>query len=384
MDPTTDPGYTVRLSPPHSGHSETQAFPGNHPIATEASITRFESQLGEHLGNHYVAALNSGTAALHLALILLGVGPDDEVLCQSLTFVASANPILYQGATPVFIDSERSTWNLDPDLLQTAIEDRLKKGRRPRACIVVHLYGMPAQMERIRQVCDHYHVPIIEDAAAALGSTHSGRPVGTVGRLGILSFNCNKIITTLGGGALLSADAGAVAQARFLSTQAKDPAPHYQHSMLGYNYRMNPVAASLGSAQLKQLSERIARRRHNFSFYRQHLPLEWQPEHTGCYSNRWLSCALFPSSTERDAVRQHLLLHGVETRPVWKPLHLQPLYANCPRYVNGTAEDLFRRGLCFPSGSDLTSGDLHRIQHLTKQVFNPRPIGQDTRAALSS
>lgn len=341
-----------------------EAFEQNWIAPLGPNVDNFEKELAEYLGGsdtNHVAALSSGTAAIHLALILSGVRQDDEVLCQSFTFSASANPILYQGATPVFVDSERTTWNMCPVLLEEAILERISLGRKPKACIAVHLYGMPAQIAEIKVVCERYGIVLIEDAAEALGSHIGGKMLGTYGQFGILSFNGNKIITTSGGGALVSSDEEAIRRARFFSTQSRDNAPHYQHSEIGYNYRMSNISAGIGRGQLEVLDQWIQNRRANFEFYRQNLSLDWQKEPEGYFSNRWLSCALFGSAEEREQVRLRLAEENIESRPLWKPMHLQPVFEKYPKYVNGVSEDLFERGLCFPSGSNLGEEDLERV-----------------------
>ena len=339
-----------------------EAFEQNWIAPLGPNVDNFEKDLAQYVGVGHAASLSSGTAAIHLALILLGVERGDEVLCQSFTFSATANPIFYQGAVPVFIDSETTTWNMDPNLLQKAIEDRLKAGRKPKACIVVHLYGMPAQIARIREICDAYEIPLIEDAAEALGSSVAEQKLGAFGKFGILSFNGNKIITTSGGGALLSEDGDAIAKARFYSTQSRDAAPHYQHSEIGYNYRMSNIVAGIGRGQMEVLDEWVALRRRNFEFYQKELLFDWQQEPGGYFSNRWLSCALLDSYEDREVIRLALAAEDIESRPLWKPMHLQPVFASCPRYESGVSEDLFNRGLCFPSGSNLTMDDLGRVR----------------------
>jgi len=355
----------IWLSSPHMGGGELkyihEAFDQNWIAPLGPNVDQFEKELSSYLGTGHAAALSSGTAALHLALILTGVQRDDEVLCQSFTFSASANPIVYQGATPIFIDSETATWNMDPELLEEAIVDRIRKGRKPKACIVVHLYGMPASIERIREICQQYEIVLIEDAAEALGSHIHGRKLGTFGEFGVLSFNGNKIITTSGGGALVSDDGAAIAKARFYATQARDNAPHYQHSEIGYNYRMSNISAGIGRGQMEVLDQWIQLRRRNFEFYREHLPYEWQREPEGSFSNRWLSCALLESYEIREELRLALASENIESRPLWKPMHLQPVFADYPSYTNGVSDDLFQRGLCFPSGSNLSLKDLERV-----------------------
>lgn len=358
----------IWLSSPHMGGGEMkyiqEAFEQNWIAPLGPNVDNFERELAGYLGvasTHHVAALSSGTAAIHLALILSGVTRDDEVLCQSFTFSASANPILYQGAIPVFIDSERTTWNMCPVLLEEAIQERISLGRKPKACIAVHLYGMPAQIAEIKAVCDRYGIVLIEDAAEALGSHIGGKMLGTYGQFGILSFNGNKIITTSGGGALVSDNEEAIRKARFFSTQARDNAPHYQHSELGYNYRISNISAGIGRGQLEVLDQWVKNRRANFEFYQEHLPLQWQKEPEGYFSNRWLSCALLNSAEEREQVRLRLAEENIESRPLWKPMHLQPVFESYPKYTNGVSEDLFNRGLCFPSGSNMVQEDLERV-----------------------
>ena len=345
-----------------------EAFDQNWIAPLGPNVTGFEQDLETFLGNDvHVAALSSGTAALHLALILLDVGPDDEVLCQSMTFSASANPIVYLGATPVFVDSERTTWNLCPEQLERAIRDRMAHGKKPKAIIAVHLYGMPYQVDAVHAIAREYDIPVVEDAAEALGSHHQHRQCGTLGEMGILSFNGNKIITTSGGGALITRSQQLKDRAVHLATQARDPAPHYQHSTIGYNYRMSNVLAGIGRGQMKILSDHVAARRRNYEFYKERLnnreDIEFVPEPEGAFSNRWLTTILTDSFEKREAIRLRLESLNIESRPLWKPMHLQPVFESCPQYVNGVSEDLFDRGLCLPSGSSLTEEDLERIIH---------------------
>jgi dTDP-4-amino-4,6-dideoxygalactose transaminase len=361
----------IFLSPPHPSGTEVgylqKSIAHGWGCSSATEVDHFESELSDYIGGSHVAGLNTGTAAIHLALILLKLHPGDEVLCQSFTFAATVNPVLYQGALPVFVDSETLTWNMDPLLLEQTIQERLKKGKRPKACIVVHSYGMPAQIHRIRQICYNAEIPLIEDAAEALGSDIQGQKLGTFGNFGIFSFNRNKIITTAGGGALLSSESEGIQKARFLSTQSKDPAPYYQHTQIGYNYRMSDVSAAIGRAQLEVVETRIRQRRSNFDFYRRNIRCEWLSEPEGYHSNRWLSCALFSSHEEREQVRLLLNRHSIESRPLWKPLHRQPAYSEYPHSTNGTSDDLFERGLCFPSGSNLSVEDLQRVAHIVNQ-----------------
>ena len=371
----------IYLSSPHMGGDELafvqKAFDTNWIAPLGPNVDGFEQDLCAYTGAQHAAALSAGTAALHLALILLGVQAGDEVLCQSFTFSASANPIVYQGATPVFVDSEPDTWNLSPELLEEAIQDRLKKGKKPKAIILVHLYGMPAKLNEILRICHKYDIPVIEDAAEALGSSYHGKAVGTFGKMGILSFNGNKIITTSGGGALIANDEVVIQQARFLATQARDTALHYQHSVIGYNYRMSNVCAGIGRGQMKVLNQRVAQRRANYAFYHQALSgiagIQFLNEPAGFFSNRWLTCLTINSeqaSASREQIRLALEKENIESRPLWKPMHLQPVFEGCPAYVNGVSEDLFKHGLCLPSGSNLTTEQLVRIVELIKRALN--------------
>jgi dTDP-4-amino-4,6-dideoxygalactose transaminase len=338
-------------------------------------INKFESGLLAQSKTHYAVGLNSGTSALHLALILLGVGRGDEVICQSFTFCASANPIVYLGGTPIFVDSEEDTWNISPDLLEEAILDRLALGRKPKAIVVVHLFGMPAKMKEIMEISEKYDIPVIEDAAEAVGSTHDGKSCGTLGTLGFFSFNGNKIITTGGGGALLTNDPRIVQKAKYLSTQAKENLPYYQHLEIGYNYRMNNMAAAIGLAQLEKLDGFVAKRRLINAGYRslfgQIQGIHFQPELPESKSNFWLSTILIDESigVTNEDYRTMLLESAIETRYLWKPLHLQPIFNNAPYYGGQVAEGLFSRGLCLPSSTSLTLEDQERIMGvLEKQL----------------
>lgn len=360
----------IWLSSPHMGGGEMkyvqEAFDSNWIAPLGPNVEGFEKDLESFLGNDsHVAALSSGTAALHLALIMSDVKAGDEVICQSMTFSASANPIVYLGATPIFVDSESETWNICPEQLEIAIKDRISKGKKPKAIIVVHLYGMPIKYDEIRSVADQYEIPIIEDAAEALGSEYKGQKCGTLGDISILSFNGNKIITTSGGGALVAKTKEIKQKAVFLATQARDDAPHYQHSEIGYNYRMSNVVAGIGRGQMEVLAERVEARRANFDYYSEKLAginsIEFVKEPEGFYSNRWLSCLLSASLGGREEIRLNLHSKNIESRPLWKPMHLQPVFEKYPKYLNGVSEDLFKRGLCLPSGSDLTKQDLERI-----------------------
>ena len=361
----------IWLSSPHMGGTEIKyiqhAFDTNWIAPLGPNVDGFEHDLEKYLGQEVsVAALSSGTAALHLALIILGVKAGDEVLCQSLTFSASANPILYLGATPVFVDSEPATWNMSPTFLREAIEDRISKGKKPKAIIAVHLYGMPALIDEIVEISQHFQIPLIEDAAEALGSNFKNRPLGTFGDLSILSFNGNKIITTSGGGALVSQNEGWIKQARFLSTQARDPAPHYQHSQIGYNYRISNVLAGIGRGQMEVISQRVSQRRYNFEFYKKALSninqISFLDEPgSDFFSNRWLTTILFESSEARLKTYDYLNKLNIESRPLWKPMHLQPVFEKYPMYGHNICTDLFERGLCLPSGSNLKDEDLKKV-----------------------
>jgi pyridoxal phosphate-dependent aminotransferase EpsN len=362
----------ILLSTPHLGDRELEfvkeAFDTNWIAPVGPHVDAFEQEFCEVVGARYAAAVSSGTAALHLALQLVGVGSGDEVFCSTLTFVATANPIIYLGARPVFIDSDRTSWNMNPDLLREALDRRAQVGKLPKAIVLVHLYGQSADIAPIVEECDRYHVPLIEDAAESLGATYKGRSPGTFGKVGIYSFNGNKIITTSGGGMLVSDDPNLVEKTRFLATQARDPAPHYQHSQIGYNYRLSNVLAGIGRGQLRVLEDRVAARRHNFEVYQQalgNLPgITFMPEASFGRATRWLTCLTIDPATfgaDREQVRLALANKQIETRPVWKPLHLQPVFAECECIGGAIAQDLFEHGLCLPSGSNLASEDLERV-----------------------
>jgi dTDP-4-amino-4,6-dideoxygalactose transaminase len=362
----------ILLSTPHLGECEQEfikeAFDTNWIAPVGPHIDAFEQEFCQVVGADYAAAVNSGTAALHLALRLVGVEAGDEVFCSTLTFIATAAPIIYLGAKPIFLDSDRITWNIDPNLLQEAIECRARLGKLPKAVVLVHLYGQSADIDPILETCNRYEVPLIEDAAESLGAFYKGRATGTYGRIGIYSFNGNKIITTSGGGMLVSSDPELVAKARFLATQARDPAPYYQHSEIGYNYRLSNVLAGIGRGQLQVLNERVAARRHNFEVYQQALGdlpgIEFMPEAPFGRATRWLtSLTINPTvfGANREQVCLALAEQRIEARPVWKPMHLQPVFANCESIGGAISEDLFERGLCLPSGSNLTMGDLERV-----------------------
>jgi dTDP-4-amino-4,6-dideoxygalactose transaminase len=362
----------IWLSSPHMGGTELDyvhdAFNTNWVAPLGANVDGFEKDLETYLGNDvHVAALSSGTAALHLALILLDVKHGDEVICQSLTFSASANPIVYQGATPVFVDSETDTWNMSPVFLEEAIRDRIQKGKKPKAIILVHLYGMPSKLDELLSIARKYEIPVVEDAAEALGSTYKGRRLGTFGDLSVLSFNGNKIITTSGGGALASSNEEWISKARFLATQARDPAPHYEHSQIGYNYRMSNICAGIGRGQMEVLDQRVKKRRDNFFFYKNALSsireISFSEEPSGdFFSNRWLTTILIDGKlATSEKISISLSRDNIESRPLWKPMHLQPVFASSPYYGRQFSNKLFENGLCLPSGSNLTMDDLQRI-----------------------
>ena len=362
----------IFLSPPHMGDLEqkyiAEAFASNWIAPLGPHVESFQREFAATVGVSHALATISGTAALHLALQLVGVGHGDDVFVSTLTFAASVNPIRYLGAAPVLVDSERESWNIDPHLVAQALQERAKTGKLPKAVVVVHLYGQSADMDPILESCRKYQVPVIEDAAEALGATYKGRPVGTLGRAGIFSFNGNKIITTSGGGMLVSEDRRLVTHAFKLATQARDPAPYYEHSQVGYNYRMSNVLAGIGRGQLRVLSERVAARRRNFEFYasafRDVPGIEFMPEAPWGSHTRWLTTAVITPTEfgiDRDELRQRLDAANIEARPVWKPMHLQPIYRECTALGGSVAEDLFRRGLCLPSGSNMTADDLERV-----------------------
>lgn len=349
-----------------------EAFDTNWIAPLGPNVNGFEEAITKFAGNGiHTAALSSGTAAIHLALQLVGVSHGDEVFCQSFTFSASANPILYLGAKPIFIDSERETWNMCPELLEKAIKEKITKGNKPKAIVAVHLYGMPYKHKEIKAISDRYQIPIIEDSAEALGSSYHDSKCGTLGDIGIYSFNGNKIITTSGGGALLTRNLTIKNKAVFLATQARDDAPHYQHSHVGHNYRMSNVLAGIGRGQMMVLQDRVNARRLNFDYYKRNLSvipeLEFLEEPMGSYCNRWLSCILTPSFEVREKMRLAMLKENIESRPLWKPMHLQPIFEKFDDYSNGISENFFERGLCLPSGSNLTQEDLERVCSCIKE-----------------
>ncbi|AMM50342.1 pyridoxal phosphate-dependent aminotransferase [Rufibacter sp. DG15C] len=369
----------IYLSPPHMGgreqHYIQEAFDQNWITTAGANVDSFEKELSSYVGMPHAAALSSGTAALHLALLALGIGHGDEVFCSSFTFVASTNPIRYVGATPVLIDSEPSTWNLCPKELEQALHSRQQKGKLPKALILVHLYGMPSRMQEILDLCQHHGVPVIEDAAEALGSTYNGQQMGSFGVAGFYSFNGNKIITTSGGGALVSKDQALVEKAKWLATQAKEPTPHYHHTTIGYNYRLSNICAGIGRGQLGVLEDRVQQKRQVFNQYQTLLQdiaeIQWQPEPEGFVSNRWLSCFTVKKGSfiTPEKIRLALLAEQIESRPLWQPMHQQPLYESCDYFGENVSNDLFARGLCLPSGTQLTIQQQERVAEVIKKCF---------------
>ena len=373
----------IYLCSPHMSGGEMkyvqEAFDSNWVAPLGPNVDGLERELCAAVGAKHVAALSSGTAAIHLSLIMLGVKPGDYVIGTSFTFSATVNPIAYLGATPVLVDSEAETWNMDPVLLEAAIKDKRQKAKDKsiKAIVVAHLYGMPAKMREIMAVADKYGIPVVEDAAEALGSEYMGKRVGCTGKFGILSFNGNKIITTSGGGALISDDPAMIERARFLATQARDPAPHYQHSEIGYNYRMSNVVAGVGRGQLEVLDLRVRQHRDFNSWYRELLKdvpgVTFQSEPSAdFYSNFWLTCIIIDpekAGTDREKLRLAFEAAHIESRPLWKPMHLQPVFAGCPAYVNGTSEKLFTNGLCLPSGSNIDEEGRNRIAEVLKREF---------------
>ncbi|WP_394758943.1 DegT/DnrJ/EryC1/StrS family aminotransferase [Flavobacterium sp.] len=373
----------IWLSSPHMGGSEqsfvNEAFDTNWVAPLGPNVTGFEQDLEQYIGqNSHVAALSSGTAALHLGLILLGVKAGDEVICQSMTFSASANPIMYLGATPVFIDSELETWNMCPIALEEAIVDRITKGNKPKAIIAVHLYGMPYKVEEIQAIANKYQIPVLEDSAEALGSSYKAQKCGTFGEIRVLSFNGNKIITTSGGGAMVTNNVKTKEKAVFLATQARDNAPHYQHSEVGYNYRMSNICAGIGRGQMQVLDKHVGFRRKMHQLYVDTfagidgVTVLTEPN-SDYFSNHWLSAivvnALKTNGKTREDLRLALERVNIESRPLWKPMHLQPIFESYPYYGNKIAEELFENGLCLPSGSNLTQEEKNRIIAEIQQFF---------------
>lgn len=368
----------IWLSSPHMSGAEqsyiAKAFDTNCIAPHGSNINGFESDITRYLNtNKHVSALSSGTAAIHIGLILLNVSQGDEVICQSNTFAASANPIVYLKATPIFVDSDKDTWNMCPEQLELAIKDRIKKGKKPKAIVAVHLYGMPYKVDEIHSISKTYGIPVLEDSAEAFGSSYKSNKCGTFGELAVLSFNANKIITTSGGGALIANSKAMKARSIFIATQAKDDSPAYVHSHIGYNYRMSNVLAGIGRGQMKVLEDRIQTRRGIYKFYKDHFKaideLSFLEEPEGYYSNRWLSCIVAPSHEIREGIRLHLQTYNIETRPLWKPMHQQPIFKDAPNYRNGVSNNLFEKGLCLPSGSNLTEEELNRVSSAIKSYF---------------
>lgn len=366
----------IKLSLPHLAGNENKyvkdAIDSTWITPLGPYVNRFEELLDEYLDVNNVVALSAGTAAIHIALALLGIGKGDEVICQSMTFSASANPIVYLGGNPVFVDSEPMTWNMDPALLRTAIEERIKlTSRKPKAIIVVHLYGMPAKMDEIMKIAAEYDIPIVEDAAEAIGSEYDGHKCGTIGRFGILSFNGNKMITTSGGGALICPDKESAQRALFLATQARENRPYYYHETVGYNYRLSNVSAAIGCAQMEELDWRVNRRRAIHGIYADALrdnpvvSVHNNPDNT-FNSNYWLSTILLDdaSPVSADDLRQKLASHNIETRLLWRPMHMQPVYKDAPAYVNGVSQRLFGHGLCLPSSTTLSDEQVQYVAQL--------------------
>ncbi len=367
----------IYLSPPHLGNIEAdlvaEAFSSNWIAPLGPHVDAFEEEIGRRVGGLHAVALSSGTAAIHLALRLLGIGTGDEVLCSTLTFCASANPIAYERAQPVFIDAGKGSWNIDPELLAEELKERASRGKLPRAAVIVDLYGECADYDQVLAICAEYEVPVVEDAAEAMGAVYRGQPAGQFGHCGIFSFNGNKIITASGGGMLVSRDESLIRQARYLASQARDPVPYYQHSAIGYNYRMSNVLAAIGRGQLRILEEHIAARKRNFLAYRvalEGLPgIGWMPRSCDGESNYWMTCITIDPKAfgvSNEDVRQELETHGIESRLAWKPLHLQPVFSGCRVRGGAVAESVFARGLCLPSGSSLSEVDLERIVNVIR------------------
>jgi dTDP-4-amino-4,6-dideoxygalactose transaminase len=380
MSVTTAAKTRIYLSPPDIGTEErrfvNEAFDTNWVAPAGPHLSAFEDEMCAASGIKASVCLSSGTAALHLAVRLLGVRPGDEVFCSTFTFVGTSNPIVYEGGRPVFVDAESRSWNLDPELLAEGLAERAKNGRLPRAIIVAEIYGQCAMWDQISEVAASYGVPVIEDAAEAVGATYRGRWAGSFGAIGVYSFNGNKILTTSGGGMLLSADSDLVDRARKLATQAREPFPHYEHDELGFNYRMSNVLAGIGRGQLRSLARRIERRRQIFDFYRRNLGdlpgIGFMPEIPEGRSNRWLTCITVDPrrvGADRDSVLASLGAENIEARPLWKPMHLQPFYEGAPALGGSVSEDLFARGICLPSGSAMSEGDLWRIVGAVRRAF---------------
>ena len=370
----------IFLSPPHMGGQELDfvhaAFASNYIAPVGPQVEQFEREFAAAVGAKHAAAVSSGTAALHLALRYFGIGPGDEVLCSDFTFAASANAIVYQGGVPVFVDSDATSWNMDPELLAGFLARRATTGRLPKALVLVHLYGQPANIAPIAALCERYGVTLIEDAAEALGAEYRGKAPGTFGQAGIFSFNGNKIITTSGGGMVVSDDENLIKKIRFWATQARDPAPHYEHSELGYNYRLSNILAAIGLGQLRVLAERVAEKRRIFARYQKTLAdlpgFVLMPEPNWCRATRWLTCATIDpalTGTDRDMVMAALEAENIESRPTWKPMHLQPFYRHCETVGGAVSERLFKQGICLPSGTAMTEADMARIIGIIRQCW---------------
>lgn len=376
----------IWLSSPHMGGNEQkyiqEAFDTNWVAPLGANVNGFEQDLKSYLKQGNIAALSSGTAALHLALIILGIKHGDEVICQTMTFSATANPIAYLGAIPVFVDSEMDTWNMSPEYLEIAIEDGIKRGKKPKAILPVHLYGMPAKMAEIMAIANKYEIPVVEDAAEALGSSINGQKCGTFGEMSVLSFNGNKIITTSGGGALVTKTEEEKHKAVFLATQARDEAPHYQHSEIGYNYRMSNIVAGIGRGQMEVLDERVAQRNANFDAYHEAFKniagISFQETPTGYFSNRWLTTIVIDPELTNGITRENLRLalneENIESRPLWKPMHLQPVFEGCRHFGKGVSEHLFENGLCLPSGSNMTTEERNKVIEMMLHIFENKKV----------
>ncbi|TFH22939.1 MAG: aminotransferase class I/II-fold pyridoxal phosphate-dependent enzyme [Bacteroidia bacterium] len=382
MDKHQSKPKRIFISPPHMEGAEIEyvkrAFDHNYIAPVGPNVDEFEEVISAYTGVKYTAVLSSGTAGIHLGLIILGVERGDEVIVSSFTFSASVNPIVYLGATPVLVDSEPGTWNMDPVLLEEAIRERRRLGKKVKAIVIVHLYGMPANMSEIIRIASEYGIPVIEDAAEALGSRYDGKHLGSFGKIGILSFNGNKIITTSNGGALFSDNKEHVQKARFLATQARDQAPHYQHSHIGYNYRMSNVLAGIGLGQMEVIDLRVEQRRANFKFYKENLGLMdglrfvEEPDER-YFSNRWLTTILIdPDKAGKTREELYLALEdeNIESRPLWKPMHQQPVFSSCPAFLNGISDALFAKGLCLPSGSNMSDTDRQFVLDSIIAVFD--------------
>lgn len=354
-----------------------RAFDENYITSLGSNVTGFETKIKEITHTPHALALINATSAIHLALRVLDIKEGDEVFASTFTFIGSVSPILYQNATPFFIDSDRSSWNMDPELLEAELTQRVKSGKRlPKALVLTHLYGQMAHIDEIAAICQQYDIPLIEDAAESLGATYAGKHSGTFGEFGVYSFNGNKILTTSGGGLLIGKDRRQIERARFLSTQAKDDAPHYEHTTYGYNYRMSNILAGVGIAQLEVLQERIKRKREIFDFYEGTLGgdpnIAFMPEINGTCGNRWLTAVTFKDYETREKVRLALEAENIESRPLWKPMHLQPVFQNCGHHTNGTSQELFNKGLCLPSGTAMDQQDMDRVVSIIKNVVKSR------------